>query len=295
MKKPIILISLLLTVCMFFTACGSSTTSNNKTTQENKQTTSQIKQTIANKNTEKSTEKEIQACNHEWKKATCTTPNTCFICGKTSGNALGHDWQEATCIAPKTCTTCKTTSGTIVPQNHNGNENCTLCQKNYKEILKNHIFTKGAQIKSSYNDSAYWKIEYPLFIDAELHNLIIQYYPETDYISIDLNSKKQNNKENIYFGIYLNYTSYEYKYNYTNFKDIGSDIVSGTISANSFTSSTNKLKITSMTCNDGYHSEEFFSQQMAIHLKNLLSSMDNYFNTKSVGITVNQLGFTNYK
>ena len=29
-------------------------------------------------------------CKHEWNDATCTTPTTCALCGKTEGNATGH-------------------------------------------------------------------------------------------------------------------------------------------------------------------------------------------------------------
>jgi len=29
-------------------------------------------------------------CKHEWQDATCTTPTTCTLCGKTEGEALGH-------------------------------------------------------------------------------------------------------------------------------------------------------------------------------------------------------------
>lgn len=48
---------------------------------------------------------------HVWQKATCTSPKTCSICGKTEGESLGHDWKAATCTTPKTCATCGETSG----------------------------------------------------------------------------------------------------------------------------------------------------------------------------------------
>jgi DNA-directed RNA polymerase subunit RPC12/RpoP len=34
--------------------------------------------------------KRILRCEHEWLDATCTTPKTCSLCGKTEGEALGH-------------------------------------------------------------------------------------------------------------------------------------------------------------------------------------------------------------
>ena len=43
---------------------------------------------------------------HAWEPATCTEPETCKICGRTRGEAIGHDWMEATCTEPPTCTVC---------------------------------------------------------------------------------------------------------------------------------------------------------------------------------------------
>ena len=43
---------------------------------------------------------------HTWKAASCTEPETCSICGKTRGDALGHDWLAATCLEPETCSRC---------------------------------------------------------------------------------------------------------------------------------------------------------------------------------------------
>ena len=45
-------------------------------------------------------------CAHEWKKATCTAPKTCLICGKTQGEELGHKWLAATCTEPEVCERC---------------------------------------------------------------------------------------------------------------------------------------------------------------------------------------------
>ena len=55
---------------------------------------------------------------HTWKRATCTKPRTCLLCGETKGNPLGgeHSWdegvvlQEPTADQPgirqQTCETC---------------------------------------------------------------------------------------------------------------------------------------------------------------------------------------------
>lgn len=49
--------------------------------------------------------------NHTWKEATCTTARTCAICETTIGDPLGHEWKESTCTTPQACTTCGTTLG----------------------------------------------------------------------------------------------------------------------------------------------------------------------------------------
>ena len=50
-------------------------------------------------------------CEHEWKDATCTEPQTCSKCEKTQGEALGHTWEDATCTKAKTCSVCGETEG----------------------------------------------------------------------------------------------------------------------------------------------------------------------------------------
>lgn len=51
---------------------------------------------------------------HIWTDADCTKPQTCVLCGKTEGRALGHDWQEATCETPRICDRCGETQGTAL-------------------------------------------------------------------------------------------------------------------------------------------------------------------------------------
>ena len=51
-------------------------------------------------------------CLHEWQDATCTSPKTCILCGKTEGEALDHGWQAATCTTMQSCRVCGATKGT---------------------------------------------------------------------------------------------------------------------------------------------------------------------------------------
>ena len=54
-------------------------------------------------------------CSHEWLPATCKAPQSCSLCGETTGEALPHQWEEASCIAPKSCPICGTTEGESLP------------------------------------------------------------------------------------------------------------------------------------------------------------------------------------
>ena len=50
-------------------------------------------------------------CRHQPVQATCTTPVTCSLCGRTEGEPLGHNWREANCTVPKICLYCGTMEG----------------------------------------------------------------------------------------------------------------------------------------------------------------------------------------
>ena len=51
---------------------------------------------------------------HSWKGATCQTPRTCGVCGKTDGDPLAHRWNAATCESPKTCADCGKVEGSAL-------------------------------------------------------------------------------------------------------------------------------------------------------------------------------------
>lgn len=46
------------------------------------------------------------SCDHQYKSATCTTPQICVHCDKTQGEALGHNWISAAYELSSTCTRC---------------------------------------------------------------------------------------------------------------------------------------------------------------------------------------------
>lgn len=77
---------------------------------------------------------------HEWQDATCTSPRTCSVCGKTDGVPLDHQWIAATCTAPKTCSVCGATNGK--PSGHDWNKAtcetpkvCSVCGETDGEPL----------------------------------------------------------------------------------------------------------------------------------------------------------------
>lgn len=68
---------------------------------------------------------------HTWEEATCTTPKTCSVCGKTDGERLSpdgtHQWEEATCTEPKTCKVCGETEGYSLDHDYNDKGECERC------------------------------------------------------------------------------------------------------------------------------------------------------------------------
>ncbi len=48
---------------------------------------------------------------HSYADATCGKPMTCSICGATTGEAKEHNYTDATCTTPKTCSICGTVAG----------------------------------------------------------------------------------------------------------------------------------------------------------------------------------------
>lgn len=69
----------------------------------------------------------IPRTDHAWKSASCTAPQTCTVCGTTSGSASGHQYKAATCSAPETCTGCGATRGSALSHNYGSSGKCSYC------------------------------------------------------------------------------------------------------------------------------------------------------------------------
>ena len=80
-------------------------------------------------------------CEHVFGEATCITPRTCSVCGKSDGVLSDHTWTDATCLAPKTCTICGITEGTLAEHTWAeatcmAPQTCTLCSATGEKKLE---------------------------------------------------------------------------------------------------------------------------------------------------------------
>ena len=106
MKKFGIALSLILALCLIFAGCGSVSTDSdtNQTLSVTAEPTIAETQTLTGilttiPNVDPSTDATHE---HSFADATCTDPQTCTICGETSGSAAGHVFTAGV------CTTCGT-------------------------------------------------------------------------------------------------------------------------------------------------------------------------------------------
>ena len=87
-------------------------------------------------------------CFHEWSDATCTSPKTCAVCGKTKGEAIPHDWIDATCTSPKICAVCGETEGEAIPHDWidatcTSPKTCAVCSRTEGDPLQHELDSLG--------------------------------------------------------------------------------------------------------------------------------------------------------
>ena len=80
--------------------------------------------------------------NHNYTQGTCNTPAQCQVCGKVSENPIPHTFTEATCTSPKTCKYCGLTQGTTIDHkytiaNKTTPAKCKMCGKLYGHTIDN--------------------------------------------------------------------------------------------------------------------------------------------------------------
>lgn len=97
MKKIILITALLSLLAFVLISCGHVHTFGEWTTVKEATCIEEgMKERICNCG-EKETENIPVSEQHDWVSATCTTPKTCRICGKTTGSQRGHSVTKGTC------------------------------------------------------------------------------------------------------------------------------------------------------------------------------------------------------
>lgn len=103
---------------------------------------------------------------HTWEEATCTTPKTCSVCGKTDGERLSpdgaHQWEEATCTEPKTCKVCGETEGYSLEHDYNAKGECERCGA-HKEYGNAYGYFSKSELQSMATD-AIENAVYPVYV-----------------------------------------------------------------------------------------------------------------------------------
>ena len=155
-------------------------------------------------------------CDHEWKPATCTEPETCTLCGEIGNSATGHDCEEATCTEPKTCKTCGETEGKALRHNYEHAtcltpRTCSVCGKT-QGVALGHDYSDGICVLCGYEDPTYFFAGKYGFINT---------YDKYTWIQIT----KYKTAQQITYATFLNYKNnqktYRFKdgvrYEYTNY------------------------------------------------------------------------------
>lgn len=107
-------------------------------------------------------------CDHVWQEATCVSPRTCSVCGKTEGTPLGHSFSDATCMAPKKCIVCGDTEGlpiehSYIPANCYFPKECSVCGKTEGQALDhnyvNHVCTLCGSKEQTLEDIGFYDFQ----------------------------------------------------------------------------------------------------------------------------------------
>lgn len=162
----------------------------------------------------------LSACRHEhvWKRATCTKPKTCSVCGETEGEALGHTWKAATCTEPRTCSECGKTKGEALGHMWKAAtctepKTCTVCGMTEGEAL-GHIAPNGICERCG-ESLGKWIIKH--YVDEFKQETDEQYIRNIDYIEGTFsNSAAKDSKLNVVIlvdGKGVSFQLYEYGWN----------------------------------------------------------------------------------
>ena len=228
------------------------------------------------------------------KAATCKETGiktyTCNVCGDSYTSIINktnnHNWKDATCSEAKTCTICNATSGVRNPYAHTGNRVCSICKKNYYNALKDYIYLHGIQ-KTTSEGKEYWLVKNSIYISGQLYELNFEY--DLNKVSCSIVHNKWT-----WFNLFLQDSSGIYSYAYCDFAGNTFDSLNGTLTAKNITKNTTKLPYDKITCNDGYHTNDYIQLKSCEYLKLLLTALNSFMADKNLEIGTKHFGFTNY-
>ena len=152
----------------------------------------------------------------------------------------------------------------------------------------------GTQKKGASDSGDYWILEENVYTSNKTFELLLEYHPKVDSLHCSL--REAYNSKSFYFTLEISKQSTQYNYSYNDIFNYPTTIdkVSGDITAENITDSTNTLPFENATCQDGYHSQEILARKCATYLKHLLTAFDKVCKNKNLNICAKDFGFVNF-
>jgi len=128
---------------------------------------------------------------HKYVPATCTTAESCTVCGTVRKGAYGHKFTPATCIKPATCQRCGEVNGGLAAHNIEYGK-CTVCTHNaFRTVADKLVELDGLVYEYSSGSESF---EYYMIYDNETEEIcFILYHSYThgdnDALMFSINDK----------------------------------------------------------------------------------------------------------
>lgn len=130
---------------------------------------------------------------HSYIPATCTTAESCTVCGTVRTGAYGHKFTPATCIKPATCQRCGEINGGIVAHNVEYGK-CTVCTYSaFRTLAQKLVELDGVAYEYTSGSEGF---EYYVIYDEERDEICIILYHkyshgDNDVIMFSINDKNK--------------------------------------------------------------------------------------------------------